>query len=199
MSASELMDFYGNVYPAGTPTGDRIAQLDGGYQTDWQDLVFRTAFATEQSLSVYGDLKGQRMPYRASIGYLGQEGTMRGSRYDRGTADLSLTPNFLDKHLSFDISAKGVVTYSDYSDGGTVGKAAFFNPTQDPYWRNDDGTIDYTTTNGYWNYGNGRGVYFSPNVLVGPSPLSMLYDNLSFALSGRFIGRVAAVYKVRGF
>ena len=198
MSPMELRSFYAEVYPAGTPTGDKIAQLMGGSDTDWQDMIFRTALATEHNVSLYGNVK-DRMPYRASMAYSGQQGTLKESRYDRGTLDLNLTPNFLDKHLSFDISAKGVVTYSDYSDGGTVGKAAFFNPTQDPYWRNDDGTIDYTTTNGYWNYGNGRGVYFSPNVLVGPSPLSMLYDNLSFALSGRFIGRVAADYKVHGF
>ena len=198
MSPMELRSFYAEVYPAGTPTGDRIAQLMGSADTDWQDMIFRTALATEHNVSLYGNVK-DRMPYRASMAYSGQQGTLKESRYDRGTLDLNLTPNFLDKHLSFDISAKGVVSYSDYSDGGTVGKAAFFNPTQDPYWRNDDGTIDYTTTNGYWNYGNGRGVYFSPNVLVGPSPLSMLYDNLSFALSGRFIGRVAADYKVHGF
>ena len=198
MSPMELRSFYAEVYPAGTPTGDRIAQLMGGSDTDWQDMIFRNAFATEHNVSLYGNVK-DRMPYRASMAYSGQQGTLKESRYDRGTLDLNLTPNFLDKHLSFDISAKGVVTYSDYSDGGTVGKAAFYNPTQDPYWRNEDGSIDYTTTNGYWNYGNGRGVYFSPNVLVGPSPLSMLYDNLSFALSGRFIGRVAADYKVHGF
>ena len=198
MSPMELRSFYAEVYPAGTPTGDRIAQLMGGTDTDWQDMIFRTALATEHNVSLYGNVK-DRMPYRASMAYSGQQGTLKESRYDRGTLDLNLTPNFLDKHLSFDISAKGVVTYSDYSDGGTVGKAAFFNPTQDPYWRNEDGSIDYTTTNGYWNYGNGRGTSFSPNVLVGPSPLSMLYDNVSNALSGRFIGRVAADYKVHGF
>lgn len=199
MSASELTDFYSQVYPSGTATGDKISQLTGDSQTDWQDLVFRTAFATEHSLSVYGDVKGGRMPYRASIGYLGQQGTLRGASYDRGTADLSLTPDFLDKHLSFDINLKGVYSYQDYADGSTVGKAAFFNPTVDPYWRNADGGIDYTTTNGYWNYGNGRGEDFTPNVLVGPSPLSMLYDGISSAHSGRFIGRVAVDYKVHGF
>ena len=54
-------------------------------------------------------------------------------------------------------SAKGVVTSQRYASGGVVGSAAFFNPTIDPYFRNDDGSIDYTTTNGYWNYGSGRG------------------------------------------
>ena len=198
MSASELRDFYSATYPAGTPIGDRIAELSGTANTDWQDLVFRTAFATEHNVSIYGNIR-DRMPYRASAAYSGQQGTLKESRYDRGTADLTLSPSFLDKHLTFDINAKGVYSYSDYSDGGVVGKAAFFNPTQDPYWRNQDGTIDYSTTNGYWNYGNGRWQAFTPNVLVGPSPLSQLYDNVSDARSARFIGRAAADYKVHGF
>ena len=198
MSADELRDFYAAIYPSGTLVGDKVKALMGNSSTDWQALVFRTAFATEHNVSVYGNVK-DRMPYRASVAYSGQQGTIKESSYDRGTVDVNLSPKFLDKHLNFDVSAKGVVSYSDYSDSGIVGKAAFFNPTQDPYWRNQNGTIDYTTTNGFWNYGNGRGTDFSPNVLVGPSPLSMLYDNISHALSGRFIGRIAADYKVHGF
>lgn len=198
MSPSELREFYAETFPKGTATGDRVAQLMGDSDTDWQGMVFRTAFATEHNLSVYGNVR-DRMPYRASIAYSGQQGTLKDSRYDRGTADVNLTPNFLDRHLSFDINMKGVYSYQNYADGGVAGRAAFFNPTQDPYWRNADGSIDFTTTNGYWNYGNGRGEAFTPNVLVGPSPLSMLYDNISNAGSTRFIGRIAADYKVHGF
>ncbi|MBR0321103.1 MAG: SusC/RagA family TonB-linked outer membrane protein, partial [Bacteroidales bacterium] len=197
MTSAELRNFYSRVYPVGTQTGDKVADLMGGSDTDWQDLVFRTAFATEHNVSLYGNYR-TRMPYRASVSYNGQEGTLKESRYDRGTMDVNLSPDFLDKHLSLDLSFKGVVSYSDYSDGGTVGKAAFYNPTQDPYWRNADGTIDYTTTNGYWNYGNGRGKEFTPNTLAGPSPLSMIYDNISHATSERFIGRAALNYKVHG-
>ncbi len=197
MSASELRDFYSETFPEGTATGDRIKELIGTGDTDWQDLIFRTAYATEHNVSIYGNIR-DRMPYRASAAYSGQQGTLRESAYDRGTLDINLSPNFLDRHLSFDISAKGVYSYSDYSDGAAVGKAAFFNPTMDPYWRNADGSVDYTTTNGFWNYGNGRGEAFAPNVLVGPSPLSMLYDNISTAGSNRFIGRIAADYKVHG-
>ena len=197
MSPAELKRFYAETYPAGTPVGDRIAELTGTAETDWQDLVFRTALATDHNLSVYGNLN-DRMPYRASIAYMGQQGTLRESHYDRGTIDVTLSPNFLDKHLTFDVNAKAVYSYQDYADGGTVGKAAFFNPTRHPYWLNPDGTIDYTTTNGYWNYGNGRGEAFTPNVLVGPSPLSQLYDSISDAHSTRFIGRAAVDYKIHG-
>lgn len=197
MSASELKAFYAETYPSGTLTGDRIQELTGPAETDWQSLVFRTAFATEHNVSVYGNFRNM-MPYRASAAYTGQQGTLRESGYDRGTADISLNPSFLDGHLKVDLSAKGVYSYSDYSDGGTVAKAAFFNPTAEPYWRKADGTIDRSTTNGYWNYGSGRGEEFTPNALVGPSPLSMLYDGISTARSSRFIGRAAVDYKVHG-
>ena len=198
MTPAELRQFYWQAFPPGTPTGDLIARLSGNHDTDWQDLIFRTAFATEHNVSVYGNYDSM-MPYRASASYSGQQGTLKESRYDRGTIDISLAPEFLDKHLKIDLNAKGVYSYSDYSDGGTVANAAFFNPTQDPYWRNPDGSIDYSTTNGYWNYGNGRGEAFTPNVLVGPSPLSQLYDNISDARSGRFISRAAVDYKVHCF
>ena len=198
MSPSELVSFYSQIYPAGTPTGDRVRELTGEYLTDWQDLVFRTAVATEHNVSVRGKL-GDRMPYRASLGYLGQQGTLHESRYDRGTLDMNISPDFLDKHLTLDINTKAVYSYQDYADGGVVANAAFYNPTQPANWINPDGSIDYLTTNGYWNYGNGRGTEFQPNVLVGPSPLSQLYDNLSNAKSLRFIGRVAVDYKVHGF
>ena len=197
MSPDELVEFYARTYPEGTAIGDRIAQLQGTSRTDWQDLIFTPAFSTEHQVSVYGNVNDM-MPYRASAAYIGQGGTLRDSRYDRGTVDMSASPSFLDKHLTLDFNAKGVYSYQNYADGGTVSKAAFYNPTQDPYWRNPDGSIDYTTTNGFWNYGNGRGEAFSPNTLVGPSPLSMLYDNISNAGSYRFIGRVAVDYKVHG-
>ena len=198
MSAEELMAFYSEIYPSGTATADRIAELAGDEQTDWQDLIFRPAFTTDQNVSVHGKYNGN-MPYRASLAYNGQQGTLQSSRYDRGTVDLILSPTFFDKHLTLDFNVKGVYSGQDYADGSAVGKAAFFNPTVNPYWVNEDGTIDTTTTNGYWNYGNGRGTAFSPNILVGPSPLSMLYDASSTADSYRFIGRVAADYKIPGF
>ena len=197
MSPGELMDFYARTYPEGTPTGDRIKDIQGTSQTDWQDLIFRTAFSTEHNVSMRGNYSSM-IPYRASISYSGQQGTLHESRYDRGTIELSASPEFLDKHLTLNANVKGVYSYSDYSDGGTVGKAAFFNPTANPYWLTADNTIDYTTTNGFWNYGNGRGDAFSPNTLVGPSPLSMLYDSQSDAKSSRFIGSLTATYKVHG-
>ncbi len=198
MTATELKDFYAEVYPVGTTNGDKVHGFIGDENIDYQDLIFRTAVTTDHNVSVYGNVKDS-MPYRVSLGYQYQQGTLKTSDYNRGTLDLNLSPTFLDKHLTLELTGKGVYTYSNHADGGVVGRAAFFNPTQDPYWRNDDGTIDYTTTNGYWNYGSGRGETFVPNTLVGVGPLSQLYDNISNGNAFRMIGRAAVDYKVHGF
>ena len=182
-----------------TPAGKAIAaRLSKDVNTDYQDLIFQTAITHDHNVSVSGNVN-ERMPYRASIGYTDQEGTLIGSTYDKGTLDVSLAPNFLDKHLTLNVNAKGVYTYSNYADSGVVGDAAFFNPTQDPYFRNEDGTVDFSTTNGYFNYGTGRGENFAPNTLLGVGPMSQLYDRYSNGGALRFIGSAGIDYKVHGF
>ena len=180
--------------PAGKAIGSRLSE---NFNMDYQDVIFRTAFTHDHNVSVNGNVNS-RMPYRASIGYTDQSGTLVGSTYDKGTADLSLSPNFLDNHLTLNLNAKGVYTYSNYADSGVVGNAAFFNPTQDPYFRNEDGSIDYDTCNGYFNYGTGRGENFAPNTLLGVGPMSQLYDRISYGKSRRFIGSAGVDYKIHG-
>ncbi|MBR5275489.1 MAG: SusC/RagA family TonB-linked outer membrane protein, partial [Bacteroidales bacterium] len=200
-----IKDSYGIYWENGqlmgdtsTPAGKAIgARLSENFNMDYQDVIFRTAFTHDHNVSVNGNVNS-RMPYRASIGYTDQSGTLVGSTYDKGTADLSLSPNFLDNHLTLNLNAKGVYTYSNYADSGVVGNAAFFNPTQDPYFRNADGSIDYDTCNGYFNYGTGRGNSFAPNTLLGVGPMSQLYDRISYGTSRRFIGSAGVDYKIHG-
>lgn len=175
MTPGEFRSYVDRVFPAGTATGDKVHAMMGDKNTDWQELIFRTAISHDHNVSLTGNIN-DRMPYRASVGYTNQQGTLETSKYERGTLDLSLSPNFFDKHLTVNMNAKGVVTSQRYASSGVVGSAAFFNPTIDPYWRNEDGSIDYTTTNGFWNYGSGRGDEFTPNTLLGAGPLSQLYD-----------------------
>ena len=200
-----IKDTYGIYWDNGqlmgditTPAGKAIAsRLSENYNTNYQDIIFQTAFTHDHNVSLAGNVK-DKLPYRVSLGYTDQEGTLVGSTYDKGTLDVSLSPSFLDKHLTLNLNAKGVYTYSNYADSGVVGNAAFFNPTQDPYFRNEDGTIDYTTTNGFFNYGTGRGDNFAPNTLLGVGPMSQLYDRISYGASRRFIGSAGVDYKVHG-
>ena len=201
-----IKDTYGIYWENGalvgdvtTPAGKAIAnRLSENVNVNYQDIIFQTAITHDHNVSVSGNV-ADRMPYRASIGYTDQMGTLVGSTYDKGTLDFSLSPNFFDKHLTLNLNAKGVYTYSNYADSGVVGNAAFFNPTQDPYFRNEDGTVDKTTTNGYFNYGTGRGDNFAPNTLLGVGPMSQLYDRISYGTSRRLIASAGVDYKVHGF
>lgn len=198
MTPEEFREYVAETFPAGTSTGDYVLGHMGDVNTDWQDLVFRTAISHDHNVSLNGNVK-ERMPYRASLGWTSQQGTLQTSQYDRGTVDISLSPNFFDKHLTISLSGRGVYTHQIYADGGVVGNAAFFNPTQDPYFRNEDGSIDYTTTNGFWNYGSGRGENFTPNTLLGVGPLSQLYDVNNYGSAMRMIGNAQIDYMVHGF
>ena len=201
MTPSEFRDFIGETFTAENyPLHYAVIQKRlGEKDVDYQDLVFKTAISHDHNVSVNGNVK-DRMPYRASIGYTDQAGTLIGSTYDRGTADVSLNPNFFDKHLTLNLNAKGVYTFSNYTNGGVVGGAAFYNPTQDPYFRNEDGTVNTDICNGYFNYGtfNEANGVFAGNSVLGVGPMSLLYDDWSNAKTGRFIGSAGLEYKVHG-
>ena len=186
------------AYAEELPNAGQIKALMGNHNTDWQSLVFRTGISHDHNVSLYGNYNDV-FPYRASVGYTGQQGTLETSKFDRATLDVSLAPKFLKDHLTVSINAKGVYTHQNYADGGAVGTAAFFNPTQPPYWYNEDGSIDRTTTNGFWNLGSGTGSEFIPNNLVSPNPLALLYDIENKGDVYRALGNVALDYKVHGF
>ena len=196
MSPEQFRDYITTTF-AGTPSLADATKYMGDANTDWQSLVFRTGLSHDHNASVYGNYENI-LPYRASLGYTGQQGTLETSKFDRATLDVSLSPKFFKEHLTVALNAKGVYTHQNYADGGVVGTAAFYNPTVDPYWYNEDGTIDTSTTNGYYNVGSGRGQAFSPNGLAAENPLSMLYDKEKYAETWRTLGNLALDYKVHG-
>ena len=201
MNPTEFREFVAETFtPETLPNHYKIVQQRlGEKDVDYQSLIFKTAISHDHNVSVSGNLK-DRMPYRASIGYTDQHGTLKGSTYDRGTVDFSLNPNFFDKHLTLNLNAKGVYTKSNYVNSGVVGQAAFFNPTQDPYFRNEDGSVNTDICNGYFNYGTwdeSKGVW-AGNSVLGKGPMSTLNDEYSNAMSGRFIGSAGIEYKVHG-
>ena len=201
MDAAQFRGFVAETFTeADYPQHYAIVQKRlGNVNVDWQDLIFRPAVTYEHGVSVSGN-HNDRMPYRGSISFNGQQGTLKGSQYDRATFDFGINPNFLDKHLTLNLNAKGVWAYQDVVDGGVVGNAAFYNPTQDPYFRNADGSINTDIVNGYFNYGTydeAKGS-FAGNSVLGVGPLSQLYDKFNSKVTGRFIGSAALEYKVHG-
>jgi TonB-linked SusC/RagA family outer membrane protein len=66
--------------------------------TNWMDVIFQTAPTTQHNLNISGGKGGT--VYDASIGYVNQEGIMRGFNYKKYTARLNVTSD-VNKWLRF--------------------------------------------------------------------------------------------------
>lgn len=106
---------------------DRQKELLGTSHTDWMDEIFRTAFSTDNNLSVSG--RSGILPYRVSVGYTNQQGILLNDRMECYSAGLVLTPAFLDDHLRLTLNAKGSVNKNRFADQGAIYNASSFNPT----------------------------------------------------------------------
>ena len=197
MDADEFRATTIRQYPLGTTLGDAAQAMINQYpeqSTRWQDEIFRTGLATDQNISVAG--KVAFLPFRASIGYNTEKGTLYTSHYDRYTASLNLSPKFFDDHLSVDVNVKGTINKTRFAESGAVSAAAFFDPTKPVY--NDSGRY-----NGYWTWetrveDNGGTSYY-PNTLASINPLAMLEQYNNHGTTRRSLGNLQLDYKIHGF
>jgi iron complex outermembrane receptor protein len=190
LTADEYVTKLTEAYPLSTTTGAAAHALIGGYRTDWQKQIYQLGLTTDQNLSVAGSVAS--MPYRVSLGYNNQRGTLKTSSYERITVGVNLSPSFFNDHLKVIANIKGVRNNNVYADGGAVGSAAFADPTQAVYVYNADGSINYNKFNGFSNWGTTA----LPNNLSGTNPLSLLYDKFDKAHTNRAIGNIELDYKV---
>lgn len=168
----------------------------GTANTDWQKQIYRPAFSTDHSVSIMGGTKN--MPYRFAIGYTDQNGIIRTSNMQRLTASVNLNPSFLDKHLTFNLNAKGMYIYNRYADGGAVGAALAFDPTRevmggldvfDGYYQTPKSAADLNDPN--WTS--------MSNTNTPQNPVALLQQKNDRAHSGSFVGNIEADYKIHGF
>ncbi len=186
MNAAQFKEYILGTYP---DLADKSSALFGTADTDWQELIYKVGIATDHNVSVYGSALKDKLPYRASVGYTYDGGTLKTSDNQRVTVDLNLSPKFFKDHLTVNLNAKGIYNRGNYADTGAIGAAVYFDPTQDPYHRTEDGAIDYATNNGYFN---------GTSNLADTSPLSLLYDKWDGNRSYRALGNLQFNYKVHG-
>ena len=164
---------------------DNQKSLLGTANTDWNDEVYRTAFGTDNNLSVSGSID-QWLPFRVSVGYYNQSGLVRKDNVERWTGNVVLTPSFFQDHLKLTINAKGTLNNNSFNNGGAVWAAATFNPTIPVYSGNDKygGYNEALDADGYPVNAGVRN----------PRGLVDLYDSKSKV--SRFIGSMDVDYKV---
>jgi iron complex outermembrane receptor protein len=133
---------------AGTSPADAsqaVLNVDKGYNTDWQDQIFRTGVSQNYELAWGMSRKSTNL--RLSGSYDDIQGIIKTSGLTRYTGRLNLTQKFINDKLRFDING----TYSNVKNtyapltnnagyqGSLMGAAITFNPTYPIY--NEDGSF----------------------------------------------------------
>jgi iron complex outermembrane receptor protein len=214
-SASELRDYAQELYNDKVlhPESYRPKVLNylGDAETNWQRQIYRTAISTDHNVSLMGGTKN--MPYRFSLGYTDQNGIIKTSNMQRVTASLNLSPTFLDKHLSFNLNAKGMYIYNRYNPG-VVGSAVAYDPTVPVKGEAHaylDGSVLGSTQavldqifGGYFGRTQPANLNDSEwkyqfNTQTASNPVNQLEYTNDRAHSGVFIGNLEADYKIHGF
>ena len=209
MNASEYKALVKDVLGEGSDA----YQLLGTADTDWQDLIYRTAISHDHNVTVSGSA-GAYLPYRVSVGYTGQQGILKTSDYNRYTASLNLNPSLLNDHLTLNLNAKGMYSKARKADGGAIGAAVDFDPTQDPYAFTSPVHIAALGNNaaqtlknfgGYFEWTTGASALgdqawaFTKFSNATSNPLALLNLNDTRERVRSFIGSADIDYKVHGF
>ena len=174
---------------------DDYANPDGT-DTDWQDLVFRTAPVQSYSASLAGG--GETVNYYVSGGYYNQNGVVEKSGFERYSfrvnleasptkklkLGLGLSPSF----TSTDRSPAGAPYFAD--PPGIVYSALVTSPTVKPYLAN--GTINQTDNQSHLFTEDGRGA----NMTSSSNPLAIVQGVTDKLTQFRTLGNLFAEYEL---
>ena len=176
LSAAQFRD----VVQAQDPAQDSLL---GKANTNWQNEIYHTAFASDNNLSFTGGING--FPYRLSIGYLDQDGIEKNDNIKRTTIALNINHDFFNKSLKLDFNLKG--TYSDtyFAVGqGAIGASIYYDPTQPVY----SGNKNY---GGFFEWLDSQGHPFQ----FGPfNPVGLLVQQINRGTAKRGIGNLDLNY-----
>ena len=158
----------------------------GNATTDWQKEIYRTAFNTDNNLSLSGNI-GKNLPYRISGGWMKHQGTLKTDQVTRSSAALNLSPTFFKEHLSVQVNIKGSFFDSVFGNGEAIGAALRMDPTQPIK------ASGFEQFNGYYTWLSGNSQI--PNTLATYNPLALLYGRDDQGTVSRSIGNIQLDYK----
>ena len=136
----DLLDGPAFIAQTAADRGQDIANdIDEGFNTDWQSVVFRTEASPVSNLSYSNNYGTGNV--RATFSYGKQFGIIEGSSQERITGRINVNQRFLDDRLKFDLQAS-IARVNDLApqisggsgaSGNLIGATYSANPT----WPND--------------------------------------------------------------
>jgi len=192
---------YSKFLGAANDVNDPLNSSRTIYNTDWQDVIYRTTFNQDHNFSARANLFGF-VPFRASVGYNSTQGIVKYNDFSRLTASFKLTPTFLNNHLKIDINAKGLTTKKNNIDsGGAIGNAINMDPTKPVYGPSPDNRFGgyYQETSLFPEtiaYPGGTSINAQQYKTVGATnPLAILEQANNPERVNKFIGNIEFDYK----
>ncbi|MCD7970427.1 MAG: TonB-dependent receptor [Alistipes sp.] len=168
-------------------TADQKALL-GDYHTNWNDLIYKKAFGTDNNLSVSGTIT-EDVPYRVSFGYYNQDGILKTDNAERYTGSISVSPSLLNNHLKLNMNVRGTLNNNRFANSSAIWGAATMNPTIPVYSGNDEYGGYYEALDGNGNPVNGAVA----------NPVGLLRQENNTSKIKRVIGNLDVDYRVHGF
>ena len=169
-------------------TGNNIYKnLLGTANTDWQDEIYQSAIGFDNTISASGSIGN--LPFRASIGYLNQDGTLKTNNFKRISSTLNLSPKFFKDHLSVNLSVKASQTKNRFANEGAIGSAISFDPTKPVMSGNKN-------WGGYYEWLQSNN---APIDLATRNPVALLMLRNNNSELSRVIGNVQLDYKLHFF
>ncbi len=178
-SVTRLPDMLNSAQFAAAVAQYAPARVDSlrGANTNWFDLIDRTAYGQEHNFSFTNG--GADNSYRLSVGYLNQQGIIRSSSVDRVSLGFNYRQTLSDR-LNLRTSIRGSRTLDQFTPGDVLGNTAAMAPTQP--------VLDPTSTTGYWDW---RTTNAAPS-----NPLSILALASDRGTTWRSVGNAQAEYKL---
>ena len=161
--------------------------LLGTANTDWQKEIYHAALGWDNNVSASGAFKN--IPFRASLGYLNQDGILKTDNFKRLSGSLNVSPKFLDDHLSVNLALRASNTKNNFANGGAIGSAIAFDPTQSV-------NSSATKFGGYYEWLDGNGTLID---LATRNPVALLNQRDNTSSVNRFVGNVQLDYKIHWF
>ncbi|MGM9506375.1 MULTISPECIES: SusC/RagA family TonB-linked outer membrane protein [Larkinella] len=129
----DLLDGPGYRAAVSTLKGDSTLSLDrlrfpaGNYNTDWVKEITRMGVTTNHDLAISGG--SPAFSYRGSLNYIGRDGIIKNTGFDRVTARINLDQKALDNRLNIQYNLSVTNTNSKLNDDAIIARAVTFLPT----------------------------------------------------------------------
>ncbi|WP_026915614.1 SusC/RagA family TonB-linked outer membrane protein [Christiangramia portivictoriae] len=180
LNADEFRNLINN-----TPGTD--PSLLGNANTDWQDEIYETSVGAIHNFTATQGIGN--FYYRLNFNHTAETGVIRKDYYERNAFNISLNQDLFDNSLKLTLTSKNSLDKNKFSNGGAIGSAVAFDPTQPIY----DESLPF---GGFFEFNRLSGGEITQQNLATRNPIALLEQNTDRNQTRRSITNLNAEYKV---